>query len=104
MVVLSLTRKQATSCIHSYDQQVQFFFPVWAGSEVVRPRRSKCSHTLGCGKVPITMKTQGLRQTPAYSRPLEELEAAGAEKVYREPTEGHAAEMISSGVLCRNDI
>lgn len=26
MVVLSLTRKQATSCIHSYDQQVQFFF------------------------------------------------------------------------------
>lgn len=25
-VVLSLTRKQATSCIHSYDQQVQFFF------------------------------------------------------------------------------
>lgn len=77
---------------------------MWAGSEVVRPRRSKGSHTLGCGKVPITMKTQGLRQTPAYSRTLEELEGAGAEKVYREPMEDPAAEMISSGVLCRNDI
>lgn len=46
----------------------------------------------------------GLVANPCLLKDLRGAGGAGAEEVYREPTEDHAAEMISSGVLCRNDI
>lgn len=72
--------------------------PVWAGRRPGGHERAGVV-TLRCGKLPITTKT--------HSAPRKDFRGAGGggtERVFRETMGDHIAEMISIGVLCRNDL
>lgn len=98
MVVLSLTRKQAPAVSTATISRCSSFSCVGWQRGREAPQEQALSHSR-MWQGTYYHENPGLRQSPAYSRTLEELEGAGAEKVCRETMKDQAAETISSGVL-----
>lgn len=97
MAVLSLARKQAPTVL-LLQSVGAVLFPVWAGSKVGRPLKSRGCHS------PMWQATYYHK---THSLPRKHFRGAGgggAERVFRESIGDHTAEMISIGVLCRNNL